>query len=93
MEANNNEDGDHRDNHHGNGGGGDCAYDKDECGDGIVGTNKRGAAATRGDDTKCSFSKLCLHPRLVLALASLAGPFKLERLTTIQLRCIAALLP
>jgi hypothetical protein len=32
-------------------GGGDRAYDEDECGDGIVGTDKRGAAVTRGDDT------------------------------------------
>ncbi len=72
---------------------GDRAYDEDECGDGIVGTDKRGVAAARGDDTDCPFSRLCLHPRLVTALTSSAGPFKLERLTSIQLRCIAALLP
>jgi hypothetical protein len=46
-------------------GGGDRAYDKDECGDRIVGTDKRGAAAARGDDTDCPFLRLCLHPRLV----------------------------
>jgi hypothetical protein len=74
-------------------GGGDRAYNEDECGDKIVGTNKRGAAAAWGDDTDCPFSRLCLHPRLVLALTSPAGPFKLERLTAIQLCCIAALLP
>ena len=74
-------------------GGGDCAYDKDECGDGIVGTDKRGAAAARGDDTDCPFLRLCLHSRLVSALTSPAGPFKLERLTAIQSLCIAALLP
>jgi hypothetical protein len=74
-------------------GGGDCAYDKDKCRDGIVGTNERGAAAAWGDDTDCPFSKLCLHPRLILALTPPAGPFNLERLTAIQLRCIAALLP
>jgi hypothetical protein len=65
-------------------GGGDRAYDEDECGDGIVRTNKRGAAATRGDDTDCPFLKLCLHLRLVSALTSPAGPFKLKQLTTIQ---------
>jgi hypothetical protein len=74
-------------------GGGDRAYDKDKCGDGIVGTNKMGAAAARGDDTNCPFSRLCLHPRLILALTLPAGPFKLERLTAIQSRCITALLP
>jgi hypothetical protein len=74
-------------------GGGDRTYNKDVCGDGIVGTNKRGAAAARGDDTDCPFSRLCLHPRLVSALKSPARPFKLERLTAIQLRCIAALFP
>jgi hypothetical protein len=56
-------------------------------------TNERGAAAARGDDTDCPFSKLCLHPRLVSALTLPAGPFKLERLTSIQSRRIAALLP
>jgi superfamily II DNA/RNA helicase len=58
-----------------------------------VGTDERGAAAARGDDTDCPFSKLCLHPRLVSALTSPAGPFKLERLTAIQSHCIPALLP
>ena len=58
-----------------------------------MGIDKRGAAAARGDDTDCPFSKLCLHLRLVPALTSPARPFKLERLTAIQLRCIAALLP
>ncbi len=58
-----------------------------------MGTNERGAAAAWGDDTNCPFLKLCLHPRLVLALMSPARPFKLERLTAIQSRCIAALLP
>jgi hypothetical protein len=75
------------------GGGGDRAYDEDECGDGIVGTDERGASAAWGDDTDCPFSRLCLHPRLVSALTSSAGPFKLERLTSIQSRRIAALLP
>ncbi len=74
-------------------GGGDRAYDEDECGDGIVGTDKRGAAAAWGDDTDCPFLRLCLHPRLILALTSSARPFKLERLTAIQSRRIAALLP
>ncbi len=46
-------------------GGGDRAYNEDECGDGIVGTDGRGAAAAWGDDTNCPFSRLCLHPRLV----------------------------
>jgi hypothetical protein len=58
-----------------------------------VGTNERGVATAQGDDTDCPFLGLCLHPRLVLALTLPAGPFKLERLTTIQLRRIAALLP
>ncbi len=58
-----------------------------------MGTNERGAAAAQGDDTNCPFLKLCLHPRLVLALTSPAGPFKSERLTAIQSRCIIALLP
>ncbi len=58
-----------------------------------MGTNERGAAAARGDDTDCPFSKLCLHPRLIPALTSPAGPFILEQLTAIQLRCIAALMP
>ena len=58
-----------------------------------MGTDERGAAAARGDDTDCPFSRLCLHPKLVLALTLPAGPFKLEQLTAIQLRCIAALLP
>ncbi len=58
-----------------------------------MGTDERGAAAARGDDTDCPFLRLCLHLRLVSALTSPAGPFKLERLTAIQLRCIAALLP
>jgi hypothetical protein len=74
-------------------GGRDCTYDEDECGDRIVGTDQRGAVVARGDDTNCPFSKLCLHPRLVLAPTSPAGPFKLERLTAIQSCCIAALLP
>jgi hypothetical protein len=43
-------------------GGGDRAYDEDECGDGIV---EREAAAAWGDDTDCPFSRLYLHPRLV----------------------------
>ncbi len=98
MEANNDEDGnhrnDHRDNHRGDdGGGGDRAYNEDECGDGIVGTNERGVAAARGDDTDCPFLILCLHLRLVSAPTSPAGPFKLERPTAIQSRYIAALLP
>jgi hypothetical protein len=94
MEANNNKNGNHCDNHRGNyGGGGDRAYNEDKCGDGIVGTDERGAAAAQGDDTGCPFSKLCLHPRLVSALKLPARPFKLERLTAIQLRCIVALLP
>jgi hypothetical protein len=67
-------------------GGGDRAYDEDEFGGGIVGTDKRGAAAARGDDTNCPFSRLCLHLRLVSALTSPTGPFKLERLTAIQSR-------
>jgi hypothetical protein len=58
-----------------------------------VRTDERGAAEARGDDTDCPFSKLCLHPRLVTALTLPAGPFKLERLTAIPSRCIAALLP
>ena len=58
-----------------------------------MGTDERGAAAARGDDTDCPFLKLCLHPRLVSALTPSAGPFKLERLTAIQSRRIAALLP
>jgi hypothetical protein len=74
-------------------GGGDCAYNEDKCGDGIVGTDERGVAVARGDDTNCPFSRLCLHPRLILALTLPAGPFKLERLTSIQSRRIAALLP
>ena len=74
-------------------GGGDRAYDEDKCGDGIVGTDERGVAAARGDDTDCPFLRLCLHPRLVLALTGPAGPFKLERLTAIQSCHIAALLP
>ncbi|KAL3779283.1 hypothetical protein ACHAW5_003291 [Stephanodiscus triporus] len=40
----------------------------------------------------CPFSKLGLHPRLVSALTSPAGPFKLDRPTIIQSRCVAALL-
>jgi hypothetical protein len=75
------------------GGGGDCAYNEDECGDGIVETDERGAAAARGDDTNCPFLRLCLHLRLVLALTLSARPFKLERLTAIQSRRIAELLP
>jgi hypothetical protein len=59
-------------------GGGDHAYDEDECGDRIVGTDERGAAAAGGDDTNCPFSRLCLHSRLISALTSPAGPFKLE---------------
>jgi hypothetical protein len=74
-------------------GGGDCAYDKDECGDVIVGTDERGVAAAWGDDTDCPFLRLCLHPKLVSALMLPTGPFKLERLTATQLRRIAALLP
>jgi hypothetical protein len=74
-------------------GGGDRAYDEDECGDGIVGSGKRRAAAAWGDDTNCPFVRLCLHPRLVSALTLPARPFKLEQLTAIQWRCIAALLP
>jgi hypothetical protein len=74
-------------------GGWDHAYNEDECGDGIVGTDERGAAAAWGDDTNCPFLRLCLHPRLILALMSPAGPFKLERMTAIQSRRIAALLP
>jgi hypothetical protein len=74
-------------------GGGDRAYDEDECGDGIVGTDKSGAAAAQGDDTNCPFSRLCLHPRLVKALTLPVEPFKMEQLTAIQLRRIAALLP
>jgi hypothetical protein len=74
-------------------GGRDRTYDKDECGDGIGGTNERGAAAAQGYDTDCPFLRLCLHLRLVSALTLPAGPFKLERLTAIQLRRIAALLP
>jgi hypothetical protein len=74
-------------------GGEDRAYDKDECGDGIVGTDKRGAAAARGDDTDCPFLRLCLHLRLVLALTLPPGPFKMEQLTAIQSCRIAALLP
>ncbi len=58
-----------------------------------MGTDKRGAAAAQGDDTDCPFLRLCLHPRLVSALMSPAMPFKLEQLTAIQSRCIAALLP
>ncbi len=58
-----------------------------------MGTNKRGVATAQGDDTHCPFLGLCLHPRLVLVLMLPAGPFKLERLTTIQLCRIAALLP
>ena len=58
-----------------------------------MGTDERGAAAARGDDTACPFLKLCLHPRLVSALTVPAGQFKLERLTSIQSRRIAALLP
>ncbi len=73
-------------------GGGDRANDEDKCGGGIVGTDKRGAAAAQGDDTDCPFLRLCLHPRLVLALTLSAGPFKMERLTAIQSRRIAALL-
>ncbi len=46
-------------------GGGDRTYDEDECGDGIVGTDKKGAAAAWGDDTDCPFLRLYLHPRLV----------------------------
>ncbi len=57
-------------------GGGDRAYDKNECEDGIVGTNERGVATARGDDTNCLFLGLCLHPRLVLVLTLPAGPFK-----------------
>jgi hypothetical protein len=74
-------------------GGGDRAYNKDECRDGIVGTDEKGVAAAWGDDTDCPFLRLCLHPRLILVLTLPAGPFKLERLTAIQSRCIAALLP
>ncbi len=74
-------------------GGGDHAYDEDECGDGIVRTDKKGAAAARGDDTDCPFLILCLHPRLISVLTLPAGPFKLERLTAIQSGRIAALLP
>jgi hypothetical protein len=59
-------------------GGGDRAYDEDECRDRKVGTDERGVAATRGDDTNCPFSRLCLHPRLILALTLSAAPFKLE---------------
>ncbi len=93
MEANDAAGG-QRDDHRGDdGGGGDRACDENECGDGIVGTDERGSAAARGDDTDCPFSRLCLHPRLVSALMSPAGPFKLERPTVIQSRCIAALLP
>ncbi len=58
-----------------------------------MGTDERGAAVAWGDDTNCPFLKLCLHPRLVLALTLHAGPFKLEQLTAIQSRCITALLP
>jgi hypothetical protein len=65
-------------------GGGDSAYNEDECGDGIVGTDERGAAAAHGNDTNYPFSRLCLHKRLVLALTSPTGPFKLERVTTIN---------
>ena len=57
-------------------GGGDRAYDEDECGDEIVGTDERGVATAWGDDTNCPFSGLCLHPRLVLALTLPAGLFK-----------------
>jgi hypothetical protein len=71
----------------------DHAYDEDKCGDRIVGKDKRGAAAARGDDTDCPFSRLCLHLRLVLVLTLPAELFKLERLTAIQSCCIAALLP
>jgi hypothetical protein len=74
-------------------GGGDCAYDKDTRRDGIVGTDERGAAAAQGEDTDSPFLRLCLHPRLVLALTLPAGPFKLEQLTAIHLRCITVLLP
>jgi hypothetical protein len=74
-------------------GGGGCAYDENECGDGIVGTDKTGSAAARGDDTGCPFLRLGLHPKVVSAPMSPAGPFKLERPTVIQSRCIAALLP
>jgi hypothetical protein len=56
-------------------------------------TSVRPKPAARGDDTDCPFSRLCLHPRIILVLTSSAGPFKLERLTSIQSRRIAALLP
>ncbi len=56
-------------------------------------TDKRGAAAAQGDDTDCLFLRLCLHPRLILVLTLSTGLFKLERLTSIQSRRIAALLP
>ncbi len=58
------------------GGGGDRAYDKDGCGDGIGGTDEGGVATARGDDTDCPFSGLCLHPRLVMALTLPTGPFQ-----------------
>jgi hypothetical protein len=79
MEANNDKDSNHRNDHSGDdGGGGDRAYDEDKCGDGIVGTDERGAAAARGDDIDCPFLRLCLNPRLVSALTLPARPFKLE---------------
>ncbi len=95
MEANNDNNGDHCNNHRINdgGGGGDRTYNEEECRDRIVGTDKRAAAAAQGGDTNCPFLRLGLHLRLVLGLTLPARPFKLEQLTAIQLCCIVALLP
>jgi hypothetical protein len=49
-----------------------------KCGNGIVGTDKRGSAAAWGDDPDYPFLRLGLHPRLVLVPMLPAGPFKLE---------------
>jgi hypothetical protein len=54
---------------------------------------RRCVTASKMRHTDCPFSRLGLHPRLVSALVSPAGPFKLELPTVIQSRCIAALLP
>jgi ATP-dependent RNA helicase DDX31/DBP7 len=83
----------------GGGGGNDDRRDRGFRDDGREGNDekKRGgaaaAAAARGGDAGSPFSRLGLHPRLVSALTSPSGPFKLDRPTVVQSRCIAALLP
>ena len=94
MEANDDKDGDHRDDHRGDdGGGGGSRLRRGRVRRRNSGNRQEGGGGGSGDDTDCPFSRLCLHPRLASALMSPALPFKLERLTAIQSRHIAALLP